>query len=110
MNSSAAYPTGPQPVLETLRCDANSDSIIWWSNAFFTMYGNWFYSLEQRQQAYATWARELAARDERLFLLGSDHNNTCVNSVRAADYWQQYQVAQTDCLRPFKMHRKEIRM
>jgi hypothetical protein len=98
----------PLPLLELVRAEPNA--IIWWSNAFFTMYGNWFYTTNERQQAYRRWTRELAARNTDLFLLGSDDNNTCVNSIRAGEYWELYRHVEANCLRPHKLHRTEIRM
>ena len=35
--------TDPAPVLDRVAEEPNA--IIWWSNAFFTVYGNWFYTL-----------------------------------------------------------------
>jgi hypothetical protein len=96
------------PLLQLIR--AETDAVIWWSNAFFTMYGNWFYTTDQRQQAYRHWVSELARRNADLFLLGSDNNNTCVNSIRAKEYWELYRHRRTSCLRPHKLHRAEIRM
>lgn len=86
------------------------NSIIWWSNAFFTMYGNWFYTIEHRQQAYDRWIEQLAHRNPHLYLFGSDYNNTSVNFVQAAEYWHRYRRSDGDCLKPFKLHRTEIRM
>ena len=85
-------------------------AIVWWSNAFFTMYGNWLYSIEQRKQAYDHWIEQLASRNPDLDLFGSDYNNTSVNFVQAADYWDQYRQSGVDCLTPFKRQRTEIRM
>lgn len=86
------------------------DAVIWWSNAFFTMYGNWFYSPDERQQIYERWIRELAARNPGLHLFGSDHNNVNVNSVRAGEYWEAYRRSECNCLNPFKMSKVELRM
>jgi hypothetical protein len=85
-------------------------AIIWWSNAFFTMYGNWFYGLRERQQAYERWIEQLVKRNPRLYLLGSDFININVNSVQAAEYWAQYCRSEADALRPCRLHRTEIRM
>ncbi len=86
------------------------NAIIWWSNAFFTMYGNWFYSLDQRRQMYETWIQQIAQLNPDLFLVGSDYNNVNVNAVRAAPYLDAYQRAGSNCLIPCRLSKTEIRM
>ena len=100
--------TDPAALLNQISDEPNA--IIWWSNAFFTMYGNWFYTIEQRQQAYDHWTEQLASKNPALYLFGSDYNNTSVNFVQAAEYWDQYCRSGGDCLKPFKLQRTEIRM
>ncbi|MCA9151607.1 MAG: hypothetical protein KDA92_19980 [Planctomycetales bacterium] len=97
-----------QPLLDAMQ-DA-SGSIIWWSNAFFTMYGNWLYTVPDRHAAYEHWIGELAARNPRLFLLGSDDNNTCVNAIQADEYNARLQQTEFSSLRVNRFHRTEIRM
>ena len=100
--------TDPSMLLNELSNEP--DAIVWWSNAFFTMYGNWFYTIEQRKQAYDHWMKQLANSNPHLYLFGSDYNNTSVNFVQAAEYWDQYRRSGVDCLKPFKLQRTEIRM
>jgi hypothetical protein len=85
------------------------DAVIWWSNAFFTVHSNWFYTVEERARRYENWIEGLAARCPRAALYGADHNNSSVNAVRAAAYAGQYAKDGGDCLRPFKMQRCQIR-
>ena len=85
-------------------------AIIWWSNAFFTMYGNWAYTWQERREAYDYWVEQLAARNPPLYLFGSDINNSSVNDVQAAEYWDRYRQAGGDCLTPCKLYRTEMRM
>ena len=90
--------------------DTEPNAIIWWSNAFFTMYGNWFYTIEQRKQAYDHWIEQIANNNPHLYLFGSDYNNISVNFVQAAEYWERYCRSGSDCLKPFKLQQTEIRM
>jgi hypothetical protein len=92
------------------RIDGRANAVIWWSNAFFTMYGNWFYALHQRQHAFEHWIEQLATRNPDLYLFGSDYNNISVNSIRAGDYWKQYRDAGGNCLNPCRLSKTEIRM
>jgi hypothetical protein len=92
------------------RIDDQPGAIIWWSNAFFTMYGNWLYARQRRQAAYRHWIQQLAKRSPRLYLFGSDVNNISVNYVQAAEYWDLYRHQGSDDLDPCKLHRMEIRM
>ncbi len=100
--------TDPAPLLKHMAEEPSA--LLWWSNAFFTMYGNWFYRLEERRHMYEHWIREIAERNPDLFLYGSDYNNVNVNSVRAAEYQQAYQRAGSNCLVPCRLSRTEIRM
>ncbi|MCA9265019.1 MAG: hypothetical protein KDA60_14265 [Planctomycetales bacterium] len=90
--------------------DDRPGAIIWWSNAFFTMYGNWYYTVAHRKQAYDYWVKQLAERNPGLYLLGADVNNTSVNCVRAGDYWEQYRQQGGDVLRPCRVYQTAIRM
>jgi hypothetical protein len=100
--------TDPSELLNQISDEPNA--IIWWSNAFFTMYGNWFYTIDQRKRAYDHWIEQLANKNPNLYLFGSDYNNTSVNFVQAAEYRHQYRRSGGDCLKPFKLQRTEIRM
>ncbi len=100
--------TDPSPLFEQIA--EQSSAIIWWSNAFFTMYGNWFYTLDQRSGMYENWIQQIAQRNPDLYLIGSDYNNVNVNSVRAAEYWEAYRRAHGSCLMPCRLAKTEIRM
>lgn len=98
----------PHTILE--RVTAEPNAVMWWSNAFFTIYGNWFYPYAQRQEMYDRWVEHLAKRNPHLFVNGSNHNNTCVNDFQVGAYWEQYHQTQEDQLNPRKLHTYEIRM
>jgi hypothetical protein len=89
--------------------DGRPNSVIWWSNAFFTMYSNWYYTFEERKQIYDDWINGLSKKNPDIFLYGSDYSNISVNFVRAEEYAEQYSHAGSDYLNPFKLHRCEIR-
>ena len=74
------------------------------------MYGNWFYSLDQRQRIYQQWIERIAAKNPALYLFGSDDTNANVNCLQAGEYWQQYRDREPSCLRPCKLYDTEIRM
>ena len=83
---------------------------IWWSNAFFTMCGNWFHDVEERRTMYERWAERLAATSPELLLYGSDYNNVNVNGISAGEYWVRYRNGARSALEPSKLARREIRM
>jgi len=60
--------------------------VIWWSNAFFTIYSNWLYTIAERRELYTTWIDRLAARAPSLWLYGADFMNISVNHLTAAEY------------------------
>jgi hypothetical protein len=74
----------PAPLLEQMHSSAGS--VIWWSNAFFTISTNWLFSIEQRRQRFRQWIDDLAERSPECRLYGADHNNTPVNNISAAEY------------------------
>lgn len=98
----------PQPLLATIRREPNA--VLWWSNAFFTVYGNWFCSLEQRKRIYDAWLEGITGRNPDLYLFGSDYNNVNVNATRAGEYWEAYQQAGSDWLVPCRLSKTEMRM
>lgn len=100
--------TDPVPLWD--RIFEEPSAVIWWSNAFFTVHGNWFYTLQQRSQMYQGWIRQLARLNPDLFLFGSDYNNINVNSVRAVEYWDAYRRHGGNCLIPCRLSETEIRM
>ena len=100
--------TDPSPLFD--RIADQSSAIIWWSNAFFTVFGNWFYTLDQRRKMYEHWIEHLTRLRADLYLFGSDHNNVNVNSIRAGEYWDAYQRAGGSSLVPCRLSKTEIRM
>jgi hypothetical protein len=100
--------TDPSPLYDQFVRE--SSAVIWWSNAFFTVYGNWFYTLDERRQMYENWIRQIAERNPDLLLFGSDHNNVNVNSLGALEYWEAYQLSGSSNLIPCRLAKTEIRM
>jgi len=100
--------TNSQPLLS--RINDEEGAIIWWSNAFFTMYGNWFYSLDQRQSFYEAWIESLATINPRLHCFGSDYNNSNVNCIQAGSCWDRYRQLDVSSLTPCRLCETEIRM
>lgn len=98
----------PTPLLDLI--DDSDRDIIWWSNAFFTVYGNWHHTLETRKQIYERFVDGLVSCNPQLHLLGSDYTNANVNGVRAADYWRAYALSASSWLQPFRPSKTEIRM
>ena len=96
------------PLMRSLRRE--SSGVIWWSNAFFTMYGNWFHSPEKRRDAYQRFIEALSERNPELYVFGSDYNNINVNGLRAAEYCEQFRRIADDFLNPPKLHRTVVRM
>ena len=107
---------------EFVRCDLLGDaegllalvepeenSAIWWSNAFFTVWGNWLLDATERKRRYERWIDELACRNPDLFLYGSDFSNSSVNDVRAAEYRDVLHEAACDELVPLVVNACEIR-
>jgi len=91
------------------RVRPDSSAAIWWSNAFFTVFSNWLYTIDQRRELYHAWIRELAQANPLLFLYGSDFNNISVNHIRAAAYAERLSIDGCDYLRPLKENLCEIR-
>jgi hypothetical protein len=100
----------PGAMLRVMAGDARAGDVVWWSNAFFTMYGNWFHSPARRQQMYERWMSGLAAASPQAMLYGSDYANANVNGMTAHDYWTRYQQLAPNHLEPATLHRAEIRM
>lgn len=91
------------------RVAPRANSVIWWSNAFFTVYGNWHYTPEQCWRSYERWLEGLAANDPALFLYGADPDNTSVNHVQVGPYLEQLQGHTRDPLVPRKPGKHSIR-
>jgi hypothetical protein len=68
------------------RVEPERDAVVWWSNAFFTVRGNWLYEADERRRLYERWIDGLAERNPELFLYGSDFCNSSVNDIRAREY------------------------
>ena len=90
------------------RIDQRPDSVIWWSNAFFTVYSNWLHTNQERRRLYENWIRGLATENPDLFLYGADCSNTSVNCIQAGPYLAGYREAGDSDLRPSRFHRYEI--
>ena len=84
-------------------------SVIWWSNAFSTIYSATHHSLEQKRAIYADWIVRLAEKAPGIFLYGSDHSNSSVNAITAGDYRDQYLADGGDPLTARAFHRQAIR-
>jgi hypothetical protein len=85
------------------------NDVIWWSNAFFTVFSNWFYTLSERRRIYDAWVAGLAACNPQLSLYGFDFNNIGVNGIRAKEYADRYFRKGRDYLNPDKPYRIQIR-
>jgi hypothetical protein len=107
---------------EFVRCDVLSDvalllacvepeenAVIWWSNAFFSVWGNWLFDAAERKGRYERFVDALAERNPDLFLYGSDFTNSSVNDVRAAEYRDLLREADYDELVPLAANACEIR-
>lgn len=77
----------PEPLLSQV---SNSNgSVIWWSNAFFTISSNWLMTIKQRQKCFQNWINNLATQAPKCSIYGADYNNTPINSISAEDYAAQ---------------------
>jgi hypothetical protein len=90
----------PHKLLE--RLGTGPRDVIWWSNAFFTVFSNWFLTVPERKAIYDRWISALAGRNRQLFLYGFDYNNTGVNNIQADDYAERYFRHGSDYLKPDK--------
>ncbi|MGA3239232.1 MAG: hypothetical protein ABSG03_23390 [Bryobacteraceae bacterium] len=84
-------------------------SVIWWSNAFCTIFSACHYTLEEKQELYESWIRKLASKAPGILLYGSDHSNSPVNCLGAAEYWKSYQEAGGDSLGERRLYRHAMR-
>lgn len=89
--------------------EPEQNAVIWWSNAFFSVWGNWLLDAAERQRRYERWVDSLAERNPDLFLYGSDFVNSSVNDVRAAEYRNLLRDADCDELVPLAANACEIR-
>jgi hypothetical protein len=91
------------------RVQDRENSVIWWSNAFSTVYSAWHFTMEQKRRIYENWIRALAEAAPRILLYGSDHSNSSVNSIRARQYWEAYRAEGGDPLSERRFYRQRIR-
>ncbi|MCG8462010.1 MAG: hypothetical protein MI919_37480, partial [Holophagales bacterium] len=103
----------PAQLLDQVR--GRGPAAIWWSNAFFTLYSNWYFSIAERRQRYERFLAELAGRRPELCLFGSDPANNSVNHQRAASYLEQLRaLCPSDPglagLEPLRLHAVQIPM
>jgi hypothetical protein len=97
----------PGPLLD--RLNSEPAAVIWWSNAFFTIYSNWFFTIAERRQRYLRFIKGLAERSPDLYLYGADHMNSSVNSIKADEYAGLLARETSDELMPAQFHRLQIR-
>ncbi len=71
------------------RIEKSGNSVVWWSNAFFTISSNWLLSIEDRRKLFCRWIEGLAACSPECQIYGADYNNSPVNSVTASEYLQK---------------------
>jgi hypothetical protein len=98
-----------QPQQLFAQMGTGSNEVIWWSNAFFTVFSNWFKTLPERKLIYDTWINGLAARNPDLWVYGFDYNNIGLNGIQARDYAERYAREGGDYLNPGKAFRIQIR-
>ena len=84
-------------------------ALIWWSNAFCTIFSATHYSLEQKRRIYEDWIVRLSEAAPDIFLYGSDHSNSSVNAITARDYRDRYFAHGGDPLLARAFHRHSIR-
>lgn len=94
--------TEPQQLLKKL--EAKKHTYVWWSNAFFTVNSNWFYSSAQRKQLYQRWIESIAKQAPHARLNGADYNNVAVNGITAEHYLSNYNRQPCDELNPRARH------
>ncbi|HZF13192.1 MAG TPA: hypothetical protein VFE33_30745 [Thermoanaerobaculia bacterium] len=74
----------PEPLGAALAPGASE--VMWWSNAFHSLNGVWFYDREDRHGIYRRWLESLAAINPDLLLYGADVDNLDLGGVRLADH------------------------
>lgn len=95
------------PLLARVRNEPGA--LIWWSNAFCTIFSATHYSLEEKRRIYEDWIVRLADAAPDIFLYGSDHSNSSVNAIKARDYRDRYFAHGGDPLLARAFHRQSIR-
>ena len=74
----------PRPLLDAVEPEPNA--IMWWSNAFHSLNGVWFYDMEERQRIYRRWIRALADINPDFFLYGADVDNLDIGGTCLRDH------------------------
>ena len=97
----------PDPLIDRIRDEPGA--VIWWSNAFCTVYTARRYGLEEKRRLYESWIRGLARAAPDLFVYGSDHANGSVNGRTARDYCEAYFRCGGDPLQSRSLFRQAIR-
>jgi hypothetical protein len=92
--------TEPDRLLSHVRSDANS--VIWWSNVFFTFFSNWHYSCDDRQGIYMKWLHALTGRCPQIRVYGKDHLNVDISGLQLSSYVQDYFHTTSNALVPWK--------
>lgn len=100
--------TDPQPLLD--RIVPGPGALMWFSNAPFTMYANWFHSFDERRRMYRRWMAALAELNPDMILYGSDYANSNVNCIAAGEYWQRFRNEDQGPLNPCSLYQQEVRM
>lgn len=96
------------PLLAHVRREPRA--VMWFSNAPFTVYGNWLHPPDVRRARYVRWIEQLAERNPDMLLYGSDYNNSNVNCITAGEYWRLYQERDGGPLEPAHLYEHEVRM
>jgi hypothetical protein len=91
------------------RIENQPGSVIWWSNAFCTIFSATHYSLAEKRRLYEDWITRLADKAPDIFLYGSDHSNSSDNAITARDYRDRYFAHGGDPQMARAFHRQAIR-
>lgn len=91
------------------RIENRPGAVIWWSNAFSTIYSAAHHGLEEKRRIYGDWIGRLADKAPDIFLYGSDHSNSSVNALTARAYRDLYLADGGDPLHARSFHRRAIR-
>jgi len=97
----------PDPLLERIRDEPGA--VIWWSNAFCTVYTARRYGLEEKRRLYEDWIQRMATAAPNIFVYGSDHANSSVNGLTAREYCESYFRLGGDPLLFRSLFRRSIR-
>lgn len=91
------------------RISTGNNAVMWFSNAPFTVYSNWSYTLDERKRLYEDFIGQLAERNPDMLLYGADYTNTSINCITAGEYWKRYRDIEHDSLCPQPLNRYQIR-